>query len=111
MKALGNLVVGVTISLANLLIPQPVNFLRSIGRAASAVAGDPQAARSWNIMPILMITPDRWPDDLAGAPATLQNFINQKMFGIDDYGVFTETGSRLAAKVIGEELCEVSGDP
>jgi len=133
--------------LANLLIPRTVNFLGSIGRAAPEAAGDPQAARSWDVVPVLMTMPDRWPGDLANAPAALQKLIDEKVFAIDDYSDFidgfdrmnetirqtaarfdvpvidlaarippsrdfmfdpihfTESGSRLAAEVIGEELC------
>lgn len=108
--------------LANLLIPRTTNFLSHLGHA-DPPPSDPQAARwstpkpietdrvtaefarsletfvqtarSWNIQPVLMTMPDRWPENLAEAPHSFQNFIDQKVFAIDDYRVFRAGFDRM----------------
>jgi len=163
--------------LAYLLVPRTTNFLNHLGDTPPPPSTDPQAtrwgtpkhietdritsqfsrsletfihtARSWGVQPVLMTMPDRWPEDLASAPSNIHDFINRKVFAIDDYSVFTdgfdrmndtvrqtaakfdvpvielasaippsvdfmfdaihfnEAGSRMAAGVIAEELCDV----
>ncbi len=162
--------------LANLLLPRTANFIAHRFRDAPPATTDPQAprwatpkpietgrilrdfasslesfihaARAWNVRPVLMTMPDRWPDSLDTASKTIHEFIDRKVFAIDDYETFTagfdamnrtirdtaarldvpvidlaaaipplpalmfdavhfnEAGSRMAADVIGQTVCE-----
>ncbi|MBO6784973.1 MAG: SGNH/GDSL hydrolase family protein, partial [Alphaproteobacteria bacterium] len=105
------------VRLANLLLPRTANFVAHRFRGAAPAATDPQAARwatpkpieagritrdfaksletfvhaarAWGVQPVLMTMPDRWPATLADASKTIHDFIDRKVFAIDDYGTFT----------------------
>jgi lysophospholipase L1-like esterase len=107
--------VGRFARLANLLVPRTVNFLRA-RVTPTAPPTDPHAARwgtpkpidvdritenfarsletfihaarSWDIDPILMTMPDRWPEDFSKESDKFDEFISRKVFAIDDYSVF-----------------------
>jgi len=69
--------------------PRPIEITRITAEFARSLETFVQTARSWDIEPMLMTMPDRWPETLDGASSTTQDFIDRKVFAIDDYSVFT----------------------
>lgn len=127
--------------LANLLIPRTANFLRHRFGGDPSPATEPapdaprwstvkpieieriradfaralesfvHAARAWDVRPVLMTMPGRWPETLEDAPDSFHTLVRDKLFAIADYEAFTagfdamndtirETAARLDVPLI-----------
>lgn len=91
--------------------PKPIETTRITAAFARSLEAFVRTVRSWDIEPVLMTMPDRWPASLDNASPVIQDFIDQKVFAIDDYSAFTggfdamnrtirQTGAQLDTTVI-----------
>lgn len=90
---------------------KPIRIERVRAPFARALETFVQTARAWEVQPVLMTMPDRWPESLEAATGSFNTLVRDKLFGILDYAEFTrgfdamnvtirETAERLNVPVI-----------
>lgn len=76
--------------------PKPIDIDRITVDFARSLESFVRLARVWNIAPVLMTMPDRWPATLDdNTSGSIRDFIDRKVFAIDDYKSFVAGFERM----------------